>query len=241
MGQDYITYPRLYTSEPLSMETPFSLTDGQAHYLKNVLRQSDGDVIRAFNGRDGEFLAKISELKKKSGSARPYEKIKSQPETSNSIHLLFTPLQKNRFDFLIEKSVELGVTDFHPVITKRTEVRKINKSRLEAQIIEASEQCERLSLPKLHGIQDISRALSSADLPKPVFWGKERGQATALSDIEMAKQISILVGPPGGFDDFEMQTFEKLPELKAVSLGKQILRTETAALCMLSYLNIVQK
>ena len=225
--------PRLYTELDLFEGGTVELPKEQAHYLKNVLRKSEGDQVRLFNGRDGEWVYSLSAMGKKGAEARSHEPIRPQTQQGRKIHAYFPPIKKNRMDFMIEKAVELGVTDLHPIITQNTETRKINEERLKAQIIEAAEQCERLDLPVLHPLVDIFTALNTCKFP--VYAAIERMDTPTRIGDERA-DIAVLIGPEGGFTAEEIHRMMALPKLKAVSLGDNILRAETALLKLLSLL-----
>ena len=156
---NYFKLPRLYSAQTLTAKADVLLSDTQTHYLKNVMRRKEGDLIRLFDGRNGEFLAKISALSKKSMIVSVQEKLKEQPEHNRIIRFVFSPIKKHRMDWMIEKMVELGVTDFQPVLFQNTEIRKINIDRITTQIFEAAEQCERLTIPTLQDIQKLDRFL----------------------------------------------------------------------------------
>jgi len=126
MNDETFKLPRLFTSHALSIKTLIELESGQAHYLNNVMRKAVDDEVRLFNGKDGEWVCRIESLNKRNASVRTQTQLLEQPKNQRQIHLFFTPIKKNRLDWMIEKSVELGVTDFHPVLTQNTEVRKIN-------------------------------------------------------------------------------------------------------------------
>jgi 16S rRNA (uracil1498-N3)-methyltransferase len=237
MQNDYTKTPRLYTPQKLERDTPIVLSDAQNHYLRSVIRLSEGDPIRLFNGADGEWAARLLELSKKQCRAAPFELLKPQPPEIPRVHLLFAPFKKHRMDVMIEKSVELGVTDLHPVLTARTEIRTLNEDRLRAQITEASEQCERMDLPRLHSLQPLAQKLQSKDCPPTVLWGRERGEAVPLADVSIEHR-AFLIGPEGGFDDRETTFLESQAHVKAISMGPQILRCETAALAALAYILI---
>lgn len=229
--------PRLYTTEGLAAETLIPLEAGQAHYLHNVLRRKQGDFIRLFNGKDGEWLACLQDLSKKGGSAKLTERLCPQPALNRRIHLLFTPIKKHRMDWMIEKIVELGVTDLHPVLTQNTEVRKINTERVEAQIFEASEQCERFVIPTLHPLEALDKKLAAWPQDIKVLACLERYDAPHIhkSGIGKNEDAAFLIGPEGGFTTEEKA---KIAETcKAVSLGTTVLRCETAAIKALILLN----
>jgi len=218
--------PRLFTDQGLTPGKSVSFSPEQSHYLKTVLRRQEGDFVRLFNGRDGEWLGEILQLQKKSGALALAEQILAQPAEEQPLHLIFTPIKKARLDWMIEKAVELGVTDFHPVLTHNTEVRKINEDRLNAQIHEAAEQCERLSLPKLHQLQKLENLLGGWGSDIPLYACLERaGQSQTL--CSSSTETAILIGPEGGFTAEE----KTLLAVKAipVTLGETVLRCETAA------------
>ena len=228
---EHFKYPRLYVPALTDNGKTAPLNSGQAHYLKSVLRMNEGDHIRVFNDSGGEWIADIEKLGKKEGIATVKEQIRTGANPAKALHLLFPPLKKHRMDFLIEKSVELGVTDLHPVLTTRTQVRKINADRIEAQIIEASEQCERLDIPRLHKLQDMDKKLAGWDATPQIICALERD-----SEIQSAQNggEALLIGPEGGFDDRERGLLLDSGKIQAVSLGDRILRAETAALYCLS-------
>lgn len=232
--KNIVALPRLYTDQSFKEESTITLDEKQVHYFKTVLRRQEGDFFRVFNGKEGEWLAKIGLLHKKNGEARLEKQLKEQPAIGAAIHLLFAPIKKNRMDILIEKSVELGVTHFHPVVTERTEVRKINEQRLLMQIIESAEQNERLDLPFLHKLQPLEKKLGAWDKTQPVLWGNERGSGTALYKIDQ-KNWAFLIGPVGGFTEEEVRKLEKVPFITSISLGPKIYRVETAALLCLAH------
>lgn len=228
--------PRLFVKEPLSLNRGIELESGQAHYLRNVLRRKEGDFIRLFNGQDGEWIGALSYPDKKHAQVNLIEQLLEQPAETKRIHLLFTPIKKHRMDWLIEKAVELGATDFHPVLTQNTEVRKIKEERLEHQIFEAAEQCERFEIPKLHSLQKLDQLLSKWPEDITVLSCLERFDASPIQEHAKHDQdIAFLIGPEGGFTEEEKQKIAG--KTTPVNLGDTILRCETAvakALILLS-------
>ncbi len=234
---DHIAFkklPRLYVDRDLQPGQTLAFPEAQAHYLRNVLRQSPGDGLRLFNGRDGEYRAVLDSVDKKSVTARCETLIRPQQDTIFSIHLFFAPIKKARLDFLIEKAVELGATHLHPIITQNTEIRVLNEDRLRLQIVEAAEQCERMDIPVLSPLQKLE------DLPQ--FWTGE----TILACIERhdAQPLktetahAILIGPEGGFTESETAFLNSLDFIRPVSLGPRILRSETAVCAALSLISL---
>lgn len=225
--------PRLCIDEDFKTDMPINLSLAHLHYLKTVLRRQEGDSIRIFNGIDGEYIATLSALKKKDGTATLSEKIKDQPAPPKPVHLLFAPIKKSRLEILIEKSVELGVTDLHPIMTQRTENRKLNAERIHAQIIEASEQCERMDIPKFHDPKTLNEIIKNWTLTPTIFWAQERENNIALNKCQ-SDAYSFLIGPEGGFTDEEIKTLTAQKHIKPISLGDRIYRTETASMLCLS-------
>lgn len=225
---DAFKLPRLYVEADLSLGADIPLSAEQAHYFKTVLRRQDGDKIRIFNGRDGEWLCALDRLGKKSGYAVAREQLKAQPDPGQGVHLYFAPIKKSRMDWLVEKAVELGATDLHPVITQNTEIRDIRTERVAQQIAEAAEQCERLDQPRLHDpikLHDIPGTLA----PDTLFLAAiERGPTTPIHQaINTKHKIAVLIGPEGGFTTAEIEWITD-QATTPVSLGPRILRCETA-------------
>ena len=235
IDREYIKCPRLYVEDDLAQGTEIIIQDMHTHYLKNVLRKKPGDQIRLFNGKHGEWVGEIKELAKKSGAAVPDKCLKEQIEREHRLHLLFAPIKKARMDMLIEKSVELGVTDLHPVITQNTENRRLNYNRLRSQIIEASEQCERLNIPRLHDETSLKKLLAEWHEPQTLFVALERSPHT-MHLTTASDHAFILIGPEGGFTEKEHEDMLAHRAVTAISLGEHILRAETAALKALSLL-----
>lgn len=234
-ANEYIKLPRLYVDQDLSADTPVSFTADQAHYLKNVMRRQPGDRLRLFNGRSGEWLAALTTADKKQATARLEKQLLPQPPQGRETHLLFAPIKKARMDFLIEKAVELGATHLHPVITQYTEVRQVNEERLRAQIVEAAEQCERLSVPALAPAKKLATLVSGWDKAIPVHACIERAEdAPLLQDCALGERAAFLIGPEGGFAPEEIEMLRRIPAVRPVSLGSSIYRAETAALICLA-------
>lgn len=224
---------RLYLNVEFSTGAEICLSDEQIHYLHNVMRKSEGERVRVFNGRDGEWLGALQGLGKRSGSVILSEQIVAQPEEKRTVSLLFAPIRKQRLDVLIEKSVELGVSDLFPVITAHTENRNIKRERIMAQIVEAAEQCERMSIPELHPSESLDALLRTWKGPT-LRAALEREILPNLSISELTGDCAFLVGPEGGFDEREVELLLTSSRVTPISLGDTILRAETAGLYCLS-------
>ncbi len=229
---------RLYFGAPLSSLRCIALTENKSHYLKNVLRKSEGDKIRLFNPIDGEFLAKITSVEKKVVNVEIENQLRPPEKNTQDIHLFFSPIKKDRNDMLIEKAVELGVTHFHPVLFARSIVRDIKPDRIHAQIIEAAEQCERLSIPTLAPLKDFRKALSEWDTNIPLFAAIERMDTLNLSQAPLkSAKTGLCIGPEGGVTPEEIEILNTKKFVTPVSLGANILRSETAVFYGLSLIS----
>jgi 16S rRNA (uracil1498-N3)-methyltransferase len=244
MNHTFHNLPRLYCAQNLGKDVLLNLPEDQSHYLKNVLRKTVGDGVRLFNEQSGEWVAHISKESKRSVTLTIDEQIKPPEISASEIHLIFSPIKKDRNDMVIEKAVELGVTHLHPVLFARTIVRDIKVERIEAQMMEAAEQCERLSLPKLSPLKELKKLLGEWNKDIPLFAGIERTDATPLLTATQGNpphQSALLIGPEGGITSEEIELLNSKAFIKPVSLGPRILRAETAVFYGLSLLSAQTK
>ena len=239
MADLFHNVPRLYVPLSITGGQSLVLPENQSHYLKNVLRRQTGDYIRIFNPTHGEWVGKIGTVGKKLITLEIERQSRPPQEEGAEIHLFFSPIKKDRYDLLIEKAVELGVTHFHPVLFGRSIVREIKPDRINAQIIEAAEQCERLSIPILHSLKDFRKAIHEWDINIPLFAAIERvDDAIHLSQIDLkTSKAGLCVGPEGGITLEEIELLKNKNFVTPVSLGTNILRAETAVFCGLSFLS----
>ena len=222
---------RLYVDHPLANNQEIILGKEHSHYLGNVLRKNKGDEVRLFNGKDGEWLCEITSIAKRELVLIGLSCTRKQPENREEKHLYFAPLKKQRLDFLIEKSVELGVTKLIPVLTRNTENRHLKEERVRLQIIEAAEQCERLDIPEL---ADSIKLSEMRNIKTPIMAALERdGEAEHISKVKLN---AVLIGPEGGFTEDEIQLLKDMDTATPVNLGETILRAETAALYALAHM-----
>ena len=224
------TLPRIWLDQPLSGE--ISLSREHAHYLGTVLRKREGDHVRLFNEKDGEWSAEIFDAGRKSMQIRVVEQLR-EPTVVPDIRLLFTPLRRHRTATLIEKATELGVRTLQPILTDRTQYPKLNSDRVLAQLIEAAEQTERLDLPVLRELCPLNEALSEA---RPLIFADEAGGGQTVQDVlsELSTPLDLLIGPEGGFTEEERSRLLERPQTYPVTLGPRILRADTAAISLLT-------
>ncbi|MBV6632971.1 MAG: 16S rRNA (uracil(1498)-N(3))-methyltransferase [Alphaproteobacteria bacterium] len=229
---------RLFVEPELAAGATIELAADQAHFLGRVLRLQAGANLCLFNGRDGEWLAVIDDIGKRSASLRATEQRRAQPTGPAGPILIIPPIKKARADWLVEKATEMGVSAIHPVLTERTSVRDVNLDRWRKITIEAAEQCERLDLPSLQPLSRLFQALERLRDHNDVLWAAERLEAPPITAGLVAdfSSLALLIGPEGGFAPAELDALAELPFVHAISLGPRILRAETAALAGLTLL-----
>ncbi|WP_420547805.1 16S rRNA (uracil(1498)-N(3))-methyltransferase [Curvivirga sp.] len=227
---------RLFIDTPLFEAASVSLDQGQAHYLRSVLRLQIGAKLILFNGQDGEWIAEITDLGKKNGSAQVIDKLREQ-EFSPDVWLLFAPLKKTATDLVFQKATELGVSAIKPVITKHSNTERMKLERAQAIVIEAAEQCERLDVPEVQNPSKLEAILAEWPEDRHLFVCAEAGPANAAEKVFVAHQgekAAILIGPEGGFAVSELEFLSNQPFISMVGLGPRVLRAETAVLSALS-------
>jgi 16S rRNA (uracil1498-N3)-methyltransferase len=230
---------RLYVPDDLRLGGSLSLAEGQAHYLRNVLRLGPGAALALFNGRDGEWLGRIDGIAKAKCSIVLDAQTRPQREEPD-LWLVFAPVKRARIDYLVEKATELGVAALCPVRTERTVVERVNLERLRANAVEAAEQTERLTVPVIHPPDRLSALISRWPPERRLVVCDERGRAPPIADVvaglrdRPASGAAVLIGPEGGFTETELDGLANLPFVNPVSLGPRVLRADTAALAALA-------
>lgn len=228
--------PRLFVHANLSRDAYAALDDAQSKYLTRVLRLDVGAHVRVFNGRDGEWDAVIDTKEGRAVLLKAVEPLREQDATTDIV-LLFAPLKKTRTDFVVEKATELGVCAIQPVITERTESRRVRAERLQKIALEAAEQTERMDLPVVHEAAPLDAGLDSLEAGRPVLFCDEAGEAPplleTLHDMDIGS-CAVLIGPEGGFSADERRRIRGRENTVPVTLGPRILRAETAAISALT-------
>lgn len=220
--------PRLHIDQPLSPDIAPVVTGPAAHYLVHVMRLKAGDPLLLFDGQSGEWLAQIVDTGKKA-VALHIERQTRPLEPVPDLWLCFAPVKKARLDWIIEKATELGVARLQPVITERTIVERVKRERLEAQIVEACEQCGRTAVPALADPVKLPALLKSWDAGRALLFADEAG-GEPLASVEAPAPAAILTGPEGGFTERERALLLAAPAVHRIALGPRVLRAETAAI-----------
>ena len=226
---------RLFVSKDLGKGQVISLDQAQSHYLLSVMRRQEGDVLRVFNGRDGEWLAEISRAHRKETILRCRDQLRAQMAAPD-IWLLFAPIKRTRMEYLLEKATEIGVSRFVPVCSEFTDTPRLRKDRLEAIIREAVEQSEGLSVPQLDDVKELMKELTAWPNGRRLYFADEAGgqlPAAAFGGAASGK-AAILIGPEGGFSHSERKHVTQLEDSVPLSLGPRILRAETTATAALA-------
>lgn len=226
---------RLFVEDNLQAGMDMVLKEEQSRYLASVMRLEKGDEVLLFDGKNGEFSAQITDIGKKKVQV-VVEKQQKVFEAADDIWLLFAPIKKDCTDFVIEKATELGVSKIVPVITRYTISDKVRVERFRAQAIEASEQCRRVDVPEVFDAQPLKKVLQNWDKKRNLYYMDETGEGDSVSMVfaNASTPAAILVGPEGGFCEEELAFLRAQEYAKSVSLGKLILRAETAAVAALS-------
>jgi 16S rRNA (uracil1498-N3)-methyltransferase len=230
---------RLFVRAELSAGASVELDRDQANYLVNVLRLKAGDRVPVFNGRDGEWQAGLAQAGKREWTLAVEERVREQTPALD-LRYLFAPLKHGRLDYMVQKAVEMGAGRLSPVLTELGQIRKVNAARMEANAIEAAEQCGLLSIPMIDEAAALEALIDSWPVEEPdralVFCDEAAaGEENAIATLTtVAPPLAVLVGPEGGFSPAERKRLRSLDCVTPIRLGPRILRADTAAVAALA-------
>ncbi len=227
---------RLYEARDLSIET-ILIADDRVHYIANVMRRAIGDVIYLFNEKQGQHEFVIETLKKQSIILR--HKVKIQDAViMPPCHLYIPPLKKQAMHYAVEKATECGVTDIHLIQTDFTDKSFLSLEKMTKIALDATQQSGRFDVPHCHDLVRFDALLNGFDTTQTLLVAAEDQRAKAWPHVNGDDQVHILIGPEGGFSSTEFDLLASKPYVKFVTLGKNILRAETAAVSALTAINI---
>ena len=239
MPRTYKSFPRLYLEHPLGKGETVTLGREQTNYLISVLRMREGDAVIVFNGVDGAWLARIADPNRKAVILELVVQTAHQTEPSD-LWYGFAPLKTGRLDYVVQKATEMGAGIIQPVLTRFTQVNRLRRDKLLANAIEAAEQCEVLSIPRIEPEIGLSELISSwramHGLRRLIVCDESAPSASPLEQLEWLRglPVGILIGPEGGFADEERALLLGQAFVIPISLGPRILRADTAAVAALA-------
>jgi 16S rRNA (uracil1498-N3)-methyltransferase len=232
---------RLFLTDDLAPGAQVEVSRDQAHYLTNVLRMGEGAELLVFNGRDGEWRARIASVSKKTVRLELVERTRAQTPASDLVYC-FAPIKHGRLDYMVQKAVEMGAGTLQPVLTQHTQVTKLRIDRLRANVIEAAEQCGILSVPEVNEPVKLEKLLEGWESYRVLIFSDEAVEHNnPLVQLEQLKgrKCGLLIGPEGGFSEGERTYLRSLPFVLPIPLGPRILRADTAAVAALALIQSV--
>jgi len=224
---------RIYINKSISLNLIIYIKDKQHHFLKNVLRIKIHDEISVFDGKTGEWKAKIISISRDNTAVRVFENIKKM-EKSSDLWLVFSPIKQNRMSIAIQKATEIGVNKIIPCNTNYTNIKNINLKNLYQNAIEASEQSQRLDIPIIEREVDLKSLLQNWPNDRKLIYCDEKIKTgklmieTIINIKNNAKKWAVIIGPEGGFSDKERELILKNNNTVPISLGNTMLRSDTA-------------
>ena len=232
---------RLFLDADLKAGAEIALGRDQANYVRNVLRLPAGATVLVFNGRDGEWRAVLQETGRR--AVQLSVATQTRPQTAaGELAYAFAPLKHARLDYMVQKAVEMGAAELMPVLTRRTQVARVNLDRMRANAIEAAEQCGVLSLAAVREPLPLERWLEALAPERTlVFCDEDAGTADPLAALRAARPgpLTLHVGPEGGFEESERRALLARGRVVRLSLGPRVLRADTAAVAALALVQAV--
>ena len=224
---------RIFINKSISKNLVLEIENKQHHYLKHVLRAKINDNINIFDGKSGEWQANILKINRDVISIKVVKKVYNFKKSSDT-WLIIAPIKQNRMSLAIQKSTELGVSKIIPCLTEFTDIKKVNLKNLQENAIKSSEQCERFDIPKVEKTCGLNELLSDWPKDRKLIYCDEKlkNNEFIIDSLIPLKNIknkfAVLVGPEGGFSNLEKKMITNNPNVISVSLGKRVLRSDTA-------------
>ena len=224
---------RLFFKDTLSLNLVSNLDKSQSRYISKVMRINTGQSFSLFN-QSGEWEANVDKINKGIVEFSIVKKLRSL-NSEKEVWLAFTPIKLNYLNIMIQKATELGVSRFIPILTERTVVRKLNENRINKIITEASEQSNRLKVPNLEKLTNLDSFLKSNQNTNIIFG--DLNTDNKKLDLKNKNPLCILIGPEGDFSIKERENILKLKNIIPIKISNNILRSETAAISMISIIS----
>jgi 16S rRNA (uracil1498-N3)-methyltransferase len=234
MPRTYKSFPRLHVTHDLKSAATVELDHAQTSYLLTVLRLKAEDSVILFNGRDGAWLARIADAHRKGARLELVVQTAHQTPPSD-LWYGFAPLKTGRLEYVVQKATEMGAGTIQPVITRYTQVHKLKTEKLEANVIEAAEQCEVLTVPVVApeiALAELLRTWRDVHgLRRLIVADEAAVSSSPVEQLEWLRglPVGILIGPEGGFAEDEREALLSQAFVIPISLGPRILRADTAA------------
>jgi 16S rRNA (uracil1498-N3)-methyltransferase len=232
---------RLYVTSDLGPDAVVALTRDQVNYLLNVLRLGEGAIVHIFNGRDGEWRARLVRHGRRDASLVVERRTRLQAGGTD-LSYFFAPLKRARLDYMVQKATELGVARLAPVLTRHTVAERVNLDRMRANVIEAAEQCGILRVPVVAEPTTLAQMVEQWEPQRCLIFCDEdapvQDPVRALEAVEPGP-LGVLIGPEGGFAADERTLLLRLPRVVRLALGPRIMRADTAAVAALALVNAV--
>jgi len=235
--------PRIYLPLDLTVNQTFELTEHAFQHTVKVLRMKQDAKLVVFDGKGNEYSASLEQVNKKVAFVNIEKELNSNNESNLSIHLGLGISKGDRMDFAIQKAVELGVTEITPLFTEHCVVN-LDEKRIQKRlqhwqgvIISACEQSGRSALPTLNKIMKLNKWSDAID--STCFVLDPLATSTLNQTSPENSNISLVIGPEGGLSSNEISELEKKKLCHAIKFGPRILRTETAALSVITAIQLL--
>ena len=227
---------RLFIDQKLALGLSHEAASDHFNYLINVLRMAEGDEVLVFNGVDGEWRARLLLPTRKKLLIEPIEQTRPQSPLPD-LHYLFAPLKVGRLDYLVQKAVEMGAGLLQPVMTQHVQGKITSLERLQANVVEAAEQCGVLAVPAVAAPVKLKDLLGTWPHDRRIIFcdeGEESQNPLPILNSIPERKLALLIGPEGGFSEEERVLLRSLDFVTAIPLGPRILRADTAAVAALA-------
>lgn len=232
---------RLYSKQQLKENKSLKLGQEHLHYLQNVMRLKINWQFRIFNAHDGEFIATIESFEKKEVVVNVLEQLR-KPSKQFPLTLAMSLIKPDKMFDAVNMAVQIGITEIVPIIAERSQTQIINLERLSKIIVEATEQSERLSIPKYSSPVNLKEFLKSSDCETIIYANESENDHNQIFKIEpFPTSLAYLVGPEGGFSELEFEVLKSFFKTRSISLGSNVLRTETAVIAGLAQIQLMRE